>query len=140
MSTTENKALMRRFVEQGIILANMAIFDELVAEHVIDHFAPSGSPGGRERWKQSRLGFQAAFPDACWEIADMVAEGDLVVVRAPFNGTHQGELFGIPATGRQVSIGSIYICRIVDGQIVERWGNSDDVGMLRQIGAIPAMA
>jgi predicted ester cyclase len=139
MSTAENKALVRRFVEEGIIPANMAAFDEMVAENVVDHYAPPGLPPGREGWKLNRRLFQAAFPDGRWEIADIVAEGDLVFVRAPFTGTQQGEFFGIPPTGKHVAIGSIHICRVKDGLVVEHWGNGDDVGMLRQLGAIPAM-
>lgn len=138
MSAEQNKALVRRFLEEGINPAAMEVFDELVAEEVVDHYAPPGLPPGREGWKQNRLMFHAAFPDGRWEIVDMVAEGDLVVVRAPFSGTHTGEFFGIPATGRRVSIGSIHICRVVDGLVVEHWGNSDDVGLLQQIGALPA--
>lgn len=138
MSVEENKALVRRFVEEGINPAAMAVFDELVAEDVLDHYSPPGMPPGREGWKQNRLNFLAAFPDGRWEIVDMVAEGDLVVVRAPFSGTHAGEFFGLPATGRRVTIGSIHICRVVDGLVVEHWGNGDDLGMLRQLGALPA--
>jgi predicted ester cyclase len=138
MSAEQNKALVRRFVEQGINGADTAVFDALVAEDVLDHCAPPGLPPGREGWKQNRLMFKAAFPDGRWEIAEMIAEGDLVVMRAPFSGTHQGEFFGIPATGKRVTIGSIHICRVVGGLVVEHWGNSDDVGMLRQLGALPA--
>jgi steroid delta-isomerase-like uncharacterized protein len=137
MSAAENKALVRRFVETGINQADMAAFDALVAEDVVDHYAPPGSPGGREGWKQNRLMFQAGFPDARWQIADIIAENDLVFVRAPFQGTHLGEFMGIPASGKPVSIGSIHICRVANGQIVEHWGNSDDLGMMRQIGVIP---
>jgi predicted ester cyclase len=138
MSTDQNRAIVLRFVAGGINAADMAVFDELVAEDVVDHYAPPGSPPGREGWKQNRLYFKAAFPDGHWDVGDVVAEGELVVVRAPFSGTHQGEFFGIPATGRHVAIGSIHICRLADGLIVEHWGNSDDLGMLQQLGAIPA--
>jgi predicted ester cyclase len=137
MSTEQNKAIVRRFVEEGINPANMAVFDELLAEDVLDHDAPPGTPPGREGWKLNRRVFKAAFPDGRWEIADMVAEGDLVVVRAPFSGTHQGEFFGARSSGRRVSIGSIHICRVVYGRVVEHWGNSDDMALMQQIGAMP---
>lgn len=137
MGTEQSRAIVLRFVEEGINQADMAAFDELVAEDVVDHYAPPGSPPGREGWKQNRLRFKAAFPNGRWEFADVVAENDLVVVRAPFSGTHQGEFFGIPPTGRRVTIGSIHICRVADGRIVEHWGNSDDLGMMQQLGAIP---
>jgi len=136
MSAEPNKALVRRFVEDGINNANMAIFDELLAEDVLDHYAPPGSPPGRDGWKQNNLNFKAAFPDGRWAIVDMIADGDLVAARALFSGTHQGEFFGLPATGRRVEAGSIHICRVAGGRIVEHWGNSDDFGMLSQLGAI----
>ena len=95
MGIEENKALTLRFLEEGINQASMAAFDELVAEDVADHYAPPGFPPGREGWKQNRLAFKAAFPDGRWELADVVAEGDLVVVRVPFSGTHLGTFFGV---------------------------------------------
>lgn len=137
MNTEQNKALVLRFVEEGINQADMNIFDELVAEDVADHYSPPGLLLGRAGWKLNRQMFLAAFPDGRWEIADVMAEGELVAVRAPFSGTHLGEFMGIPPTGRRVAIGSIHICRVVDGQVVEHWGNGDDVGMLRQLGVMP---
>jgi predicted ester cyclase len=140
MGSEENKALVRRFLEEVINQADMAAFDELVAEDAIDYASPPGSPPGREGWKESRLTFKAAFPDGRWELADIVAEGDLVVVRTPFVGTHQGEFFGAPPTGRRVTFDSIHTVRIAGGQIVEHWANGDDLGLMMQIGAIPAAA
>src|SRR4051794_16265595 len=118
MSIEQNKELVRRFVDGGINPADMAIFDEGLAEDVEDHAALPGLPPGREGWKQNRRSFQAAFPDARWEIHDMVAQDDIVVARATFSGTHHGEIFGIPGTGRRVAIGSMHICRVADGMIV----------------------
>jgi steroid delta-isomerase-like uncharacterized protein len=138
MGIEANKAIVRRLVHQGINPANMAVFDELLAQDVLDHTLQPGQPGGREGWKQQRRHFLAAFPDGRWEIADMVAEGELVVTRATFSGTHQGAFFGVPATGRPVVVGSIYTVRIVDGQIVERWATIDSLGLMQQIGAVPA--
>ncbi len=140
MTVEENKATVRRFIEEGINPANMAVFDELLHPEVLDHYAPPGFPPGREGWKLNRQAFLAAFPDGRWAIEDMVAEGSLVVTRCPFTGTHQGELFGIPASGQPVSISSIHICRLEVGKIVEHWGNGDDLGMMMQIGAIPTPA
>jgi steroid delta-isomerase-like uncharacterized protein len=137
MSTEQNRALILRFAEEAFNAASMATFDELVAEDVVDHLAAPDSPSGREGWRQNRQAFLAAFPDGRWEVADIIADGDLVAVRTPFSGTHLGAIRGLPATGRRVAIGGIHICRIVDGRIVEHWGNNDDLGLLRQIGAIP---
>jgi predicted ester cyclase len=140
MTAEQNKAITRRFIEEGINRANLDVFDELLTEDVLNHYAPPGLPPGREGWKLNRRLFKTAFPDGRWEIADTVAEADLVVSRATFSGTHQGEFFGVPATGRRVSFGSIHIVRFAGGKIVEHWGNGDDMGLMQQIGAIPVPA
>jgi predicted ester cyclase len=83
--------------------------------------------------------FRAAFPDGSMTIEDMIAEGDKVVTRKSYRGTHQGEFLSIPPTGRQIRVGLIDIMRIVDGKVVEHWNVGDDLGMLQQLGALPAL-
>ena len=136
MSTEANKALVRRFVEEGINGSNEAVFLDLLSPEVVDYYARPGLPPGRAGWNAYRKLFRAAFPDGRWAIASIIAEDDLVAARASFSGTHQGEFLGIPPTGRQVTVSAIYICRLAGGKIVERWANSDELGMLRQLGAI----
>jgi predicted ester cyclase len=140
MSAEANKATMRRFVEEGINQSNEAVFLDLLNPEVVDHNARPGLPAGRAGWNLYRKLFRAAFPDGKWAIAGIVAEGDLVAARASFTGTHQGELFGIAPTGKQVTLSATYICRLANDKIVERWANSDELGMLQQLGAIPAPA
>lgn len=140
MSVEENKAIVRRFVNDGINTANLAIFDELLMSDVVDHYAPLGVAPGREGWKQTRLMFLTGFPDGRWEEEDLIAEGDKVVGRFIFRGTHRGDFFGIPATGNQVTVPNIHIMRFVAGKIVEHWGNGDDLGMLQQLGVVPVPA
>jgi predicted ester cyclase len=137
MSVERNKAIARKLVEEGINQSNEAVFLDLLAHDVLDHYAPPGLPPGREGWNLNRKLFRAAFPDGCWTEEGLIAEGDLVVGRYVFRGTHQGEFFGIAPTGRQVTVANIHILRLVDGKIVEHWGNGDDLGMLQQLGAIP---
>jgi predicted ester cyclase len=67
----------------------------------------------------------------------MITEGDKVAVRGTISGTHQGDLMGIPPTGRQVTVTLIDVNRIEDGKLVERWGVSDMLGMMQQLGVIP---
>jgi predicted ester cyclase len=138
MSTEANKAIVRRFVEEGINGSNEAVFLDLLSPDVVDHNARPGMPQGRAGWNLYRKQFGVAFPNGRWEIAEMVAEGDLVATRASVSGAHQGEFLGIPPTGRQVTVSAMYICRLADGKIVERWTNSDELGMLQQLGAILA--
>ena len=68
----------------------------------------------------------------------MIAEGDKVVVRSTWSGTHKGELMGIPPTDKSVSFGVIDIIRIAGGKFVEHWGQTDEMGMMQQLGVIPA--
>ncbi len=82
--------------------------------------------------------FRAAFEDFELEVSELVAAGDLVANRVTWRATHTGELMGIPASGNRVEITATHIARVTDGQIVERWGNWDQMGLMQQIGAIPA--
>ncbi len=82
--------------------------------------------------------FAAAFPDGQMTIEDLVAEGDRVVARTTFNGTHQGEMQGIPATGKAVSVSGITIFRLDNGKIAEGWLVNDNLGLMQQLGVIPA--
>ncbi len=81
--------------------------------------------------------FREAFPDSYFTVEDMVAEGDKVVTRKTFHGTHEGEFIGIPPSGRAVSMGLIDIVRISDGKVVEHWSMGDSLGMMQQLGVIP---
>lgn len=89
-------------------------------------------------WQQSMSMLLAAFPDSRFSIDDMIAEDDKVVVRHTLRGTHRGDFQGIPPTGKQVSISAIGILRIVDGKIRETWLNADFLGLLQQLGVVPA--
>ena len=79
-----------------------------------------------------------AFPDSKFIVDDVIAEGDKVAVRHRLVGTHQAELQGIPATGKQVEVGGIVIFRIENGRVAEAWLNADIMGMMQQLGVVPA--
>jgi len=134
----ENKALMRRFLE-SLNAGNLDIVDELVAKDHVDHHIPPELPKGPEGIKLYLEGSFAAFPDSHVSVEDMIAEGDKVVVRYVFTGTQQGEFLGIPATGKKFSISGIGIGRFADGKLVEWWENADGLGLMQQLGVIPAM-
>lgn len=82
--------------------------------------------------------FRTAFPDLETTAEDLIEEGDKVVVRARWTGTHRGAFMGVPATGKRVTGTEIHICRIVDGRLVEQWSEMDMMGLMQQLGAIPA--
>jgi predicted ester cyclase len=116
---------------------SLAVIDEIVAANFVSHSAPPGLPPGREGVKMWASAFRSAFPDLWSKVEDVIMEGDRVVERFRGGGTHQGELFGIPATGVTMETTGINILRIVDGKVVEHWGNSDDLGVMRQLGVLP---
>ncbi len=138
MSVEENKALVRRVYEEIHNKGNFAAVDELVAINFIDHNAPPEISPGPEGIKQTFTMFRNAFPDLNVTVEDMIAEGDKVVARITLRGTHKGEFMGIAPTGKQIKLATIDIVRIAGGKIAERWGVGDNLGMMEQLGVIPA--
>jgi steroid delta-isomerase-like uncharacterized protein len=136
MSLEENKIIARRFVEDVWGKGDFAAERELLATNVIDHNPLPGFATGFEGHHQVLAMFQNAF-DGHVTLEDVIAEGDRVVDRWTFHGTHRGELFGIPATGKQVTFTGIDISRIENGQIVEFWHQEDILSLMQQLGAIP---
>jgi predicted ester cyclase len=133
-----NKEIVRRFVDEYQTGADGRAFAELLHPDVVDHSRPPGIAAGAEGVRQQFDGFRAGLPDFRATILHLVAEGDLVVTHKVFHGTHTGELMGIPPTGREVEILVIDIVRVEDGRIVEHWNVVDRLGLLQQLGAIPA--
>jgi steroid delta-isomerase-like uncharacterized protein len=133
----ENRACVRRFLVEGIERGDAAAFDELLAPDVLDHAAAPGLPPGRAGWRRNRAIMATGFPDLRFGIADLLADGDKVIARTVFTGTHRGDFFGLRATGKPVTVSSIHIFRIDGGRIVEHWATSDDLAMLRQLGVVP---
>jgi len=133
----EPKDLVRRFVDEYQTGADERAFDELVHPDILDHSRPPGVAPGAEGVRQQFNGFRAAFPDFRATILDQVAEGDRVVTRKVFHGTHLGAFQGIEPTGREVEINLIDIVRLANGQIVEHWNCVDRLGLLAQLGALP---
>ncbi len=139
MSTEENKALVRRWVgsfNQGDTAAGAAV-DELIAAHYVRHDPNAPEVRGPEAEKQLVTMYLTAFPDLHFTIEDLIAEGDTVVARLQVQGTHKGELLGIPPTDKGVTLTAIEIYRLADGKIVEQWVVVDTLGLLQQLGAIP---
>lgn len=140
MSTEDNKALVRRMYEEAINRWNMAVIDELISPNYVAHDPGFPQPvRGPEGLKQYFLVFRSTFPDAHITIEDMIAEGDRVAVRWLYRGTHQGDLRGMPPTGKQVTVTGIAIHKSADGKFVESWINVDSLGLLQQLGVIPSM-
>jgi steroid delta-isomerase-like uncharacterized protein len=132
----QNKTLVRRILEEVWNRGNFPVVEELIARDYVGH--SSAETHGREGYKQFFAAQRRAFPDIQYTIEDQVAEGDKVVTRWKARGTHTGEFRDIPPTGKQVAVTGITIFRIVGGNVVECWTNVDELGMLQQLGVIPA--
>ena len=137
MSTEQNKAVVRRWLEEGWNHGNVAVIDALAAPDFVDHHLLRGFPPNVSVHKAWLQAARAGFPDVQIHIEDMIAEGDKVVTRMRITGTHTGEFLGIPPSGKSVSVEGIGISRIVDGKSVEYWESFDALGLMQQIGAIP---
>jgi steroid delta-isomerase-like uncharacterized protein len=134
----KNRVVARRFGEEVWGRGDVQAADEVLAEDFIEHRPAPGQGPGREGHKQVLKVWRAAFPDLTISVDDLLADGDRVVLRWSAQATHRGELMGVPATGRRVTLTGIDILRIVDGRIVERWGEFNSTEMLQQLGALPA--
>ena len=130
----ENKALARKFFRM-LELGDPSKADDIVAADYCNHDLPDPNIGS-EGVKAGVIGFKKAFPDAQVKIAYQVAEGDKVVTRYTWSGTHQGEIFGVPATNKPVNWTNMVTFRIADGKISEAWQNADQLGLMQQLGAV----
>ena len=141
MAQQESKEIVRRsyqVISEGVRSGDFSGLDEVVARDVRDHNPDPGQEQGLEGVRGLFMGLRDAFPDLQIHVEDLIAEGDKVVGRATFRGTHSGDFQGIPATGKQIEVQVIDILRIQDGKIVERWGLSDQLGLMQQLGAMAA--
>lgn len=136
MTTEANKQLVRRIYGDIVNAGRLDLYADLLAEDIIDHEGFPDTGRGCETYKQSLTVLRSAFPDLRMDVEDMVAEGDRVVTRLTLRGTHQGQYLGLAPTGRFVTTGSIDILRLAGGKAVERWAETDTLGLLQQLGAI----
>ncbi len=139
MTIEENKALVRRVIDEVFIAGSFAAVDEIVAEDFMPH--TWGSMGsGRQALKDAITRVSAGLTDVSMTVEDVIAEGDNVVVRLTSTAVQAGVFMGLPPSGRAYSIGEIHIFRILDGKVSEHWHEADFIGMLRQLGAMPEHA
>jgi steroid delta-isomerase-like uncharacterized protein len=137
MSAEANKALIRRGFEEGMNRRNLQVYDEVIAPTYVNHDLPTSAPGA-DGFRQVVTMFVTAFPDMQITIEDTLAEGDKVATRGVFRGTHHGTFMGIPATGKPIAVKYIDIWRVENGQAVENWVQMDMLGLMQQLGVIPA--
>jgi steroid delta-isomerase-like uncharacterized protein len=138
MSTEENKTIVRRVNDEVWSKGQLDVIDELIADDFVATVV--GAPEqirGPQGFREFVVMYRTAFPDLRITVDEQFAEGETVVTRWTATGTNEGELMGMPATGKQATTAGININRISGGRLVEGWGLFDQLGLLQQIGAIP---
>jgi steroid delta-isomerase-like uncharacterized protein len=120
---------------------DLSMVDDVISENFVSRTPnPGGLPPDREGFKQTVNLLRSGFPDLNMTVDGMVAEGDTVAARVTARGTHTNEFMGIPPTGKQVTMTGMDFVRFENGKVVERWGAWDQLGMMQQLGVIPAEA
>ncbi len=138
MSTEEEKAIVRRVNDEVWSRGRLDVIDELIADEFVATVI--GAPEqirGPQGFREFVVMYRKAFPDLRITIDEQIAEGESVVTRWTATGTHEGELMGMAATGKQATTAGINVNRVSGGKLVEGWGLFDQLGLLQQIGAVP---
>ncbi len=138
-SPDANKTVARRLAQEVLSQGDMDTFDEIVADTYVNHNIPvPGIPGTKEGFRQLIAATRHAFPDVQVRVEDVVGERDLVVFHDSVTATSTADFFGAPPNGAQLRWTEIHFLRVADGQIVEHWTNFDQLGIMRQLGVVPA--
>lgn len=142
MSIEDNKRIARRHFEELWTNGDLGVADEIYSTSAVGHCGGLPDQTGYPDCEKELVSRQdrVAFPDGVATVLDQLAEGDRVLTRGRFDGTHTGPLQALPASGRKVSATGFPLHRIVDGKTVEIWAQADFHGLLLQIGALPAPA
>jgi steroid delta-isomerase-like uncharacterized protein len=130
-------AARRCVIEDVYNRGDLGVIDKVAASDLVIH-ASSQEIHGREGAKQYVAALRAAFPDIHFTVEHQIAEGDIVVTRWTARGTHKGKFQSVPATGRKIRLAGTDIDRIIGGKVVECWAHVDELGLMRQLGAIEA--
>lgn len=142
MSVAENKAIVRRWFEEVISQGKVELVDLICMQcspaFVVIQGVANPPPQGLDGVKQLIGAFRTAFPDMKFIVEDQIAEDDQVATRLTIRGTHLGDFMGIPASGKQVEVSAVSIWHVAEGKLINEWVNWDSLGMMQQLGVIPA--
>lgn len=140
MSTATNKAIVSRYMEQVWNNGRLDLMEEVMDEDAFEHGLPQ-LPGmnGRDSLTAIIGGIRSSLPDVQITLHELIAEGDKVVTQWTMTATHQGELMGVPATGKQLTNTGATIYRLADARIVEISNFADNLGLMQQLGVIPTL-
>ena len=129
--------LRRRFDDEITNERNLDAIPKYMPEDLIDHLEVPGMPPGLPGVRARHEALFTAFPDLHITIDDVIAQGDVVAARFTITGTHDGDLFGIPPTGKAVTVTGMDFMREAGGMFVEHWAVMDMMGLMGQLGVLP---
>lgn len=136
MTSEENKKFMTYFIEEVINNKNLNAANDLVAENFIEHLPFPGQEPGREGLKFTLQSMFTGFPDMNWTVQEQIAEGEKVVTRFSWTGTHKGNFMGVPPTDKTVEVWGVVIDVVRNGLFTESRIIMDTIGLLQQLGVI----
>lgn len=136
----ENKAILRRFIEEVWNKGDLSLADQLLSAEYTHHdtATPDQGPGPESEKGRVNL-YRTAFPDLRFTVQDLLADGDMLTTRWTCEGTHRGPLNGIAPTGKKIKVSGITINRFAGGKIAEGWVNWDALGLLQQLEVVPTL-
>jgi steroid delta-isomerase-like uncharacterized protein len=134
MSKEANAAALSKFAE-AVNTGNYDLFSDVVASDCVDHDPAPGQVPGPDGYRSLFTEMRRAFPDMAVEVAELVADEEAIAFAYTLTGTQNGPLMGFAPTGKKVKIRGLQISKFREGKMVERWGSSDQLGILQQIGA-----
>jgi steroid delta-isomerase-like uncharacterized protein len=134
---TGHKEIVRGFIEEVLNKGNIEASGKFFHDDMVEQVPLPGQGPGVDGLKTVLRGFSSAFPDMRWTIEEQIAEGDKVVTRFEWTGTHRGTFLGVPATGRPVKVWGMVIDRLQNGKIKDTRIIMDTLGMMMQMGVIP---
>ncbi len=137
MTIEDNKLFMQQFVDETINKQDLDAIDKLVVKNFVEHVPLPGQGPGREGLRHAIGMLLKAFPDTHWRVDEQIAEGDKVVSRFTWTGTHRGEFLGIAPSGRKIEVWGVVIDVVRDGKFAESRLIMDTLGLMQQLGAIP---
>jgi steroid delta-isomerase-like uncharacterized protein len=135
----KNRELVRWYIENGLNKNDINNTLSVFADDCYDYSAPPGIPQGKEGVRMLFSMFFTGFPGIKVQVADVLAENDLITFRGIFRGKHTGNFMGLPATGKDIEVNVLEVIRIENGKFKEHWGGIDTFGLMQQLGVIPPM-
>jgi steroid delta-isomerase-like uncharacterized protein len=134
-----NKQLVEAFIQELFTKGDLSAVDRYLDPGFVNHDSPMpGAPAGREGMRFAASTCRHALPDWHSDVEQLIAEDDIVVEVFTASGTHRREFLGVPGTGKTLTLRGINVFRVANDRIVERWGQLDQMGLLHQLGLVPA--